>query len=160
MGKQYTVCGCRTRGQLRTKSCSVGVILWPPEVKDWLTWKDPDAGKNWRQEEKGMTEDEMVRWHHRLNGHEFEQASGDGEGQGSLVFCSPWGCKELDTTKRLNNKNCHFEQLQKEEQTKSKVRRRKKIIQMNVEDNEKIKNRENFLKPKVYSQRSIKLTNI
>ena len=66
----------------------------------------------------------------------------------------------MDTTKRLNNKNCHFEQLQKEEQTKSKVRRRKKIIQMNVEDNEKIKNRENFLKPKVYSQRSIKLTNI
>ena len=65
---------------------------------------------------------------------------------------------ELDTAKRLNNKNCHFKQLQKEEQTKSKVRR-KKIIQINVEDNEKIKNRENFLKPKVYSQRSIKLTN-
>ena len=129
------------------------------DVKSQLIGKDPDAGKNWRQEEKGMTEDEMIRWNHWLNGHEFEEASGDGEGQGSLVCCSPWGCKELDTTKRLNNKNCHFEQLQKEWQTKSKVRRRKKIIQVNVEDNEKIKNRENFLKPKVYSQRSIKLTN-
>ena len=77
-------------------------ILWLPAAKNWLIWKDPDAGKDWRQEEKGMTEDEMVRWHHRLNGHEFEQASGDGEGQGSLVFCSPWGCKELDTTEQLN----------------------------------------------------------
>ena len=106
-----------------------------------------------------MTEDEMVGLHHQFKGPEFEQTLGDSEGQGSLVCCSPWGCKELDTTKRLNNKNCHFEQLQKEWQTKSKVRRRKKIIQVNVEDNEKIKNRENFLKPKVYSQRSIKLTN-
>ena len=60
--------------------------------------KDPDAGKDWRQEEKGMTEPEMVGWHHRLNGHEFEQAPGDGEGQGSLMCCSPWGCKESDTT--------------------------------------------------------------
>ena len=61
--------------------------------------KDPDAGKDRRQEEKGMTEDEMVGWHHQLNGHEFEQALGVGDGQGNLAFCSPWGCKELDTTK-------------------------------------------------------------
>ena len=59
--------------------------------KKWLIGKDPDAGKDWRQEEKGMTEDEMVRWHHRLDGHEFEQALGVGEGQGSLTCCSPWG---------------------------------------------------------------------
>ena len=63
----------------------------------------PDAGKNWRQEEKGMTEGKTVGWHHRLNGHEFEQALGDGEGQGSLACCSPWGCKESDTTERLND---------------------------------------------------------
>ena len=65
--------------------------------------KDPDAGKDRRQEEKGITEDEMIGWHHRLDGHEFEQASGVGDGQGSLVCCSPWGHKELDTTERLNN---------------------------------------------------------
>ena len=65
--------------------------------------KDPDAGKDWRQEEKGMTEDEMVGWHHCFKGHEFEQAPGDGEGQGSLACCKPWGCKESDMTERLNN---------------------------------------------------------
>ena len=65
-------------------------ILWPPDVKNWLIGKDPDAGKDWRQEEKGITEDEMVGWHHWLNGHEFEQALGDGEGQRRLVCCSPW----------------------------------------------------------------------
>ena len=73
-------------------------ILRPPDVKSWLIWKDPDAGKDRRQEEKGMTENEMLGWHHRLNGHEFEQAPGDGEGQGGLVCCSPWGPKELDMT--------------------------------------------------------------
>ena len=77
-------------------------ILWPPDAKNWLTGKDPDAGKDWRQEEKGMTEDEMVGWHHRLGGHEFEQAPGVGDGQGSLACCSPWGRKESDTTERLN----------------------------------------------------------
>ena len=75
-------------------------ILWLPDAKNWLIIKDSDTGKDWRQEEKGMTEDEMVGWHHPLNGHEFEQASGDGEGQGSLECCSPWGHKELDTTER------------------------------------------------------------
>ena len=73
-------------------------ILWPPDTKNWLIWKDPDAGKDWRQEEKGMTEDRMVGWHHLLNGHEFEQTPGVGDGQGSLVCCSPWGHKESDPT--------------------------------------------------------------
>ena len=77
-------------------------VLWPPDVKNWLTGKYPDAGKDWGQEEKGMTEDEMVGWHHQLNGHEFEWTPGGGDGQGGLVCCSPWGHKELDTTERLN----------------------------------------------------------
>ena len=77
-------------------------ILWPPDAKNWLICKDPDAGKDWRWEEKGMTEDGMVGWHHWLDGHEFEQAPGVGDGQGSLVCCSPWGCRELDMTVLLN----------------------------------------------------------
>ena len=77
-------------------------ILWPPDAKNWLIGKDPNAGKDWRQEEKGTTEDEMVGWHHWLNGHEFEQVSGVGDGQGSLTCCSPWGHKESDMTERLN----------------------------------------------------------
>ena len=76
-------------------------ILWPPDVKNWLIWKDPDAGKEWRQG-KGRTEDEMVGWHHWPNGREFEQALGVGDGQGSLACCSPWGHKESDATERLN----------------------------------------------------------
>ena len=77
-------------------------ILWPPNVKNGFIGKDPDAGKDWRQDEKGMTEDEMVGWHHRLEGHEFEQAPGVGDGQGSLASCSPWGHKELDMPEWLN----------------------------------------------------------
>ena len=77
-------------------------ILWPPDAKNWLIGKDPDAGKDWRQEEKGMKKDEMVGWHYQLYGHEFEQAPGVGDGQGSLVCCSPWGLKESDTTEQLN----------------------------------------------------------
>ena len=76
--------------------------LWPPDTKNWLIGKDPDAGEDWRWEEKGMTEDDMVGWHHWLNGHEFEWAPGVGDGQESLVCCSPWGHKELDTTQWLN----------------------------------------------------------
>ena len=76
--------------------------FWPLDAKNWLIWKDPDAGKDWRQEEKGNTEDEMVGWHHWLDGHEFEQALGVGDGQGSLACCSPWGHKELNMTERLN----------------------------------------------------------
>ena len=78
-------------------------MLWPPDAKSWLVGKDPDAGKDWRQEEKGMPEDEMVGWHHRLNGYEFEQTPWDSGGQGRLECCSPWSCKELDTTEQLNN---------------------------------------------------------
>ena len=77
-------------------------ILWPPDMKSWLILKDPDAGQDWRREEKRTTEDEMVGWHHRLNGHEFEQTPGVGDGQGGLACFSPWGRKELDMTERLN----------------------------------------------------------
>ena len=73
-------------------------VLWPPDVKSWLIWKDPDAGKDWRQEDEGMTEDEMVGWHHRLNVCDFEQTLEDGKGQGSLTCCCPWGRKESDMT--------------------------------------------------------------
>ena len=76
--------------------------LWPPDAKNWLTGKDNDAWKDWRQEVKWATEDEMVGWHHRLNGHAFEQAPWVGDGQGSLAWCSSWGCKELDMTEQLN----------------------------------------------------------
>ena len=82
-------------------------ILWLPDVKNLLIWKDPDAGKDWRQEEKGTTEDEMVGWHHWLNGHEFQQAPGAGDGQGGLACCSPWGRKELDMTEWLNWTKTH-----------------------------------------------------
>ena len=77
-------------------------ILWPPDVKNWLVCKDPDAGKDWRQEKKGTTEDEMVGWQHQLDGYEFEQAPGVGGGQGGLACCSPWGHKESDMTEQLN----------------------------------------------------------
>ena len=77
---------------------------WPPNAKSQLVGKDPDASKDWGQK-KGTTEDELVGWHHWLNGHEFEQTQGDGEEQGSLVGCSPWGCKELDMTEWLKNNN-------------------------------------------------------
>ena len=103
----------------RTDGEAEASILWPPDGKSWLNGKDPDAGEDQRQEEKGTTEDEMVGWHHWLNGHEFEQILGDGERQRSLVCCSPWGCKELGMPKLLNNNNkfnkisktflnCHF----------------------------------------------------
>ena len=81
----------------RTDAEAEALILWPPDVKSRLFGKDPDAGKDWRQEEKGVTEDEMVGWDHQLDGHEFEQTPGDSEGQGSLAHCSPWGHKESDT---------------------------------------------------------------
>ena len=86
----------------RTDAEAETPILWPPDAKNWLLGKDPDAGKDWRHEEKGLTEDEIVRWHHQPDGHEFEQTPGVGGGQGSLACCSPWGCKESDTTEWLN----------------------------------------------------------
>ena len=77
-------------------------LLWPPDVKNWLIGRDPDAVKDWRQEEKGMIENGRVGWHHWLDGHEFEQALGTGFVQGSLAYCSPWGPKESDMIERLN----------------------------------------------------------
>ena len=82
----------------RTDAEAEAPILWPPDAKSWLIGKDRDAGKDWKQEEKGTTDNKMLGWHHRLNGHEFEQGPGDGEGQGSLVCCSSWGHRELDRT--------------------------------------------------------------
>ena len=77
-------------------------ILWPPDAKSWLIWKDPDAGEDWGQEEKGMAKDEMAGWHHRLDGCESEWTPGVGDGQGGLGCCNSWGHKELDTTEQLN----------------------------------------------------------
>ena len=86
----------------RTDAEAQAPILWPPDAKNWLIGKDPDAGKDWRQEEKGTTEDEMAGWHYWLDGHEFEQALGVGDGQGSLVYCNPCSHKESDMTEQLN----------------------------------------------------------
>ena len=85
----------------RTDAEAETPILWPPHVKSWLIGKDPDAGRDWVQEEKGTTEDKMAGWHHRLDGHKSEWTPGAG-GQGGLKCCDLWGCKELDTTERLN----------------------------------------------------------
>ena len=85
----------------RTDAEAEAPVLWPPNVKSWVIRKDPDAGKDWRQEENGMTEDEMVGWHHRLSQREFEQGPRDGEGQGSLACYNPLGHKKLDTTEWL-----------------------------------------------------------
>ena len=94
-GNQLSVFIGRTNAEAETP------ILWPSDVENWLLGKDYDAGKDWRQEEKGITEDEMVGWHHWLR-QKFEQAPGVGDGQGSLECCSPWGCKESDMTEWLN----------------------------------------------------------
>ena len=92
----------------RTDAEAETPIPWPPAAKSWLIGKDPDAGKDWREEKKGVTENEVIGWHVRLDGHEFEQALGVGDGQGSLARCSPWGRKELDMTEWLNwiDNNC------------------------------------------------------
>ena len=82
----------------RTDAKAEAPILWPPAVRNRLIGKDPDAGKDWRREVKGMTENEMVGWHHQLSGHEFEWTPRVGDGQGSLVCCSPWGLEESDTS--------------------------------------------------------------
>ena len=86
----------------RTNAEAETPILWPPDSKNWLIGKDPDAGKDWRCEEKGMTEDEMVGWYHQINGHGFGWTLGVGDGQGCLGCCRPCGHKELDTTEQLN----------------------------------------------------------
>ena len=86
----------------RTDNKAETLVLWPPHAKSWLIGKDPDAGRDWGQEEKGTTEDEMAGWHHRLNGHEFEWTPGVGDGHGGPACCDSWGHKESDTTERLN----------------------------------------------------------
>ena len=91
----------------RTDAEAEALILRPPDAKGWLIEKHPDTGQDWRQEEKGMIQDEMIGWHHSLNEHELEQTSGDGEGQGSLACCSPRGGKESNMTEWLNNKRKH-----------------------------------------------------
>ena len=77
-------------------------VLWPPHAKSWFIGEDSDAGRDWRQDEKGRTEDEMAGWHHWLHGREFEWTLGVGDGQGGLACCDSWGCKESDTTEQLN----------------------------------------------------------
>ena len=86
----------------RTDAEAEAPVLWPPDVKSWLIWKHPDSGKDWKQEEKGTTEDEMVGWHHWLNGHGFVWTPGVGDGQGGLACCGSWGCKKSDTAEWLN----------------------------------------------------------
>ena len=86
----------------RTDAEAETPVLWPPHEKSWLIGKDPDTGKDWGQEEKGTTEDGMVWWHHRPDGHGFGWTPGVGDGQGGLVCCSSWGRKESDTTELLN----------------------------------------------------------
>ena len=86
----------------RTNAEAETPIFWLPDVKNWLIRKHPDAGKDWGQEEKGMTEDELIGWHHQLNGHEFEYAPRVDDGQEGLACCSPWVCKEPDMTEWLN----------------------------------------------------------
>ena len=86
----------------RTDAKAETPLLWPPHVKSWLIGKDPDAGRDWGQEEKGTTEDEMAGWHHQLDGHEFEWTLGVGDGQGGLACCDSWGHKESDMTEQLN----------------------------------------------------------
>ena len=85
----------------RTDATAKTPILWPPHAKSWLIGKDSDAGRDWRQEEKGMTENEMAGWHHRLDAHESKWTLGVGVGQGGLACCDSWGCKKSDTTERL-----------------------------------------------------------
>ena len=97
----------------RTDAEAETPIVWPPDGKNWLTGKDPDAGKDWRQEEKGMTEDETVGWHHWLNGHKFELTLGIVDGQGGLACCSPWGLKESDMNEWLNRTGKKKKQIKK-----------------------------------------------
>ena len=95
-GNQYWIFIGRTEAEAKAP------ILWPPDAKKWFFGKDPDAGKDWRREEKGTAEDEMVGWHHRLNVHEVEWTPGVGDGQGGLACCDSWGPKESDMTEQLN----------------------------------------------------------
>ena len=102
-------------------------ILWPLDMKSWLIWKDSDAGRDWGQEEKGMTEDEMAGWHYRVNGYEFGWTPGVGNGQGGLACCDSWGCKESDMTEWLNRT-----ELIREMQIKTTIRYHLTLIKMAI----------------------------
>ena len=96
----------------RTDTEAEALMLWPPDAKSWHIGKDPDIGKDWRQKEKRVAEDGVMKKHHWLSGHEFEQSLEDSQGQESVGCCSPWGCRELHTTLQLNNNNllcCHWD---------------------------------------------------
>ena len=97
----------------RTDAEAEAPVLWPPDTKNWPIGKDLDAGKDWRQEEKGMTKDEMVGWHHCLNGHEFEQTLGVGDVQGSLVYCSPWDHSQMQLSDWTELNAIYWEKLGK-----------------------------------------------
>ena len=103
----------------RTDAEAETLILWPPDAKSWLIWKDPDAGKDWRQEEKGMTEDEMAGWLHQLNGHGFGWTPGAGDGQGGLVCCCSWGHNWV-TELELEGNNPIYLGIKKKEITRGK----------------------------------------
>ena len=105
----------------RTDAEAETPVLWPPDVKGWLIWKDPDAGEDWRQEEKRMTEDEMVGCHHQLDGHEFEQALVVGNGQGRLLCCTPWGQKDSNWASELNRMIILYAMQQKRHRCKQQT---------------------------------------
>ena len=96
-------------------------IIWPPDAKYWLIGKYSDAGQDWKWEENGTTEDETVGWHHQLDGHEFKSAPGVGDEQGSLAYCNLWGCKESDTTGRLNWHDCQREETPKQGEARART---------------------------------------
>ena len=132
-------------------------VLWPPHAKSWLIGKDSDAGRDWGQEEKGMTEDEMAGWHHRLHGREFEWTLGVGDGQGGLVCCGSWGRKESDMTEWLNWMNWRKDRLKpqraneesecQEERWRSKEKglEQKATIQQEKRERNQAVDRENLL---------------
>ena len=127
-------------GRTDAKAEAEALILWPPDAKNWFIGKYPDAGKDWRWEEKWMTEDEMVGWHPWLRVHEFEQSLENGEEQGRLACCSPWGHKELDTTGWLNNNN----KLSERENKKTILSKRTKYLGINLTKKMKDLYLENF----------------
>ena len=120
-------------GRTDAKAEAEALLLWPPDAKNWLIGKEPDAGKDWRWEEKGTTVNEMVGWHPWLRGHEFEQSLENGKEQGSVACCSPQGHKELDTTGWLhNNNNNNNNKLSERENKKTILSKRTKYLGINL----------------------------
>ena len=167
----------------RTDAEAETPILWPPDVKSWLLWKDPDAGKDWRQEEKGTTEDEMAGWHHWLNGHEFEQALGDGEGREawsasvhgvakSWTQLSNWTTIGLTTgwpqQSFIESASCHFALviLRKKHKIRMLLRNCKTILQLDLfcKKKERINGTESalfpFLAREVYNRTHFSLSSL